>query len=68
MATLIIDCDSCTMQGTDVCNDCVVSFICDRAPEDAVIFEVAEERALRALGRGGLVPPLRHDRREALPG
>lgn len=67
MACLTIDCDGCIMQGTDACTDCVVTFICDRSPEDAVVFDVAEERALRLLGRNGLVPPLRHQR-PAVPG
>ena len=68
MATLTIDCDGCTMQGTDVCSDCVVTFICDRAPDDAVVFDAAEERALRLLGRSGLVPPLRHEPSAAMSG
>jgi hypothetical protein len=48
------------MRSTSACDECVVTFICDRDPEDAVIIDVAEERALRLLGRSGLVPPLRH--------
>jgi hypothetical protein len=68
MATLTIDCDGCTMHGTDVCRDCVVTFICDRAPEDAVVFDAAEQRALRVLGRSGLVPPLRHHPSAAMSG
>jgi hypothetical protein len=60
MATMTIECDGCIMQGTEACADCVVTFICNREPEQAVIFDVAEERALRLLGRGGLLPPLRH--------
>jgi hypothetical protein len=62
MPSLTIDCDSCSMRATDACTDCVVTFICDRASEDAIVFDVAEERALRVLGRNGLVPPLRHQR------
>jgi hypothetical protein len=38
----------------------VVTFICTREPDDAVVVDVAELRALRALGDGGLVPGLRH--------
>jgi hypothetical protein len=68
MATLTIECGGCIMQGSDACCDCVVTFICDRAPEDAVVFEVAEERALRVLGRNGLVPPLRHSGKAAMSG
>jgi hypothetical protein len=68
MATLTIECDGCIMQGSDACSDCVVTFICDRAPEDAVVFDVAEERALRVLGRNGLVPPLRHSGKASMSG
>jgi hypothetical protein len=48
------------MRDTDACDGCVVSFICGREPDDAIIIDVAEERALRLLGRSGLVPPLKH--------
>lgn len=68
MTTLTIDCDGCIMQGTDACDDCVVSFICGREPDDALVFDVAEERAIRTLGRGGLVPPLRHHEKASSPG
>jgi hypothetical protein len=50
------------MQDTSACDGCVVTFICDREPDDAVIINVSEERALRILERSGLVPPLRHQR------
>ena len=63
MTTLTIDCDECLMQSTAACDDCVVSFICDRDPEEAIVFDAAEERALRLLGGAGLVPRLRHVRR-----
>jgi len=53
------------MQHTAACEGCVVSFICDRDPDDAVIIDVAEERAIRMLGRSGLVPPFRHSRGRA---
>jgi hypothetical protein len=55
-----IDCDGCSMQGTTTCDDCVVTFICGRDPDDAVIIDAAEERAVRMLIRSGLVPDLRH--------
>jgi hypothetical protein len=60
---LEISCDDCRMQHTPACDGCVVSFICDRDPDDAIVIDVAEARALRLLGRSGLVPPLRHERR-----
>jgi len=68
MTTLTIECDGCMMHGTDACDDCVVTFICGREPESTVVFDVAEERALRTLGRGGLLPPLRHHLKAPAPG
>jgi hypothetical protein len=59
---LIIDCDQCAMQHTDVCADCVVTFLCD-APEQAMVVDVSEVRALRLLAESGLAPPLRLARR-----
>jgi hypothetical protein len=58
--TLTISCDDCTMQGSSACADCVVTFLCDREPNDAVVIDVAEARALRLLSDAGLVPQLRH--------
>lgn len=55
-----ISCDDCVMQATDACEDCVVTFICGREPDDAVIIDAAEARAVRMLARNGLVPELRH--------
>jgi hypothetical protein len=58
---LKISCDDCVMQHTDACGDCVVTFICNREPDDAVIIDADEERAVRLLIRNGLVPELRHE-------
>jgi hypothetical protein len=55
-----IDCDECVMAGTDACDDCVVHFILRREPGEALVIDVEEERALRTLQNGGLVPELRH--------
>jgi hypothetical protein len=55
-----IDCGDCVMSGTAACDDCVVTFILSREPGDALVVDAVEERALRALGDGGLVPKLRH--------
>ena len=55
-----IDCTECVMQASDACDDCVVSFVTSREPGDAVVIDVAEERAVRMLARAGLVPGLRH--------
>ncbi len=61
--TIRIDCDECVMQHTAACADCVVTFLCARQPDEAVVIDAAEARALRALGRAGLAPGLRHRRR-----
>jgi Zn-finger protein len=60
---LVISCDDCAMQHTQACEDCVVSFILNREPGDAVVFDAEEARALRMLTRVGLVPRPRHVRR-----
>lgn len=60
---LHISCDDCVMEGTDVCGDCLVTFLCNREPGEAVLIDVAEVRALRLLEAGGLAPALRHRRR-----
>lgn len=60
---LTIDCDDCSFAGTACCDDCVVTFLCGREPDEAVVIDVAEARAVRLLGQAGLVPALRHRRR-----
>jgi hypothetical protein len=60
---MLISCTECVMEGTDACADCVVTFLCEREPDEAVVIDVEEARALRLLERGGLAPGLRHRRR-----
>ena len=60
---LTIDCGDCVMAGTTACDDCIVSFIVGREPGDALVIDAEEERALRTLSDGGLVPRLRHESR-----
>lgn len=59
---LVIDCSDCSLQATSACKDCLVTFICGRDADEAVVIDVAEERALRLLSNSGLVPPVRHRR------
>jgi hypothetical protein len=56
---LTIDCDCCTLRDTAACDDCVVSFLLEREPDDAVVIDADEARAMRMLERAGLVPTLR---------
>ncbi|MHA6525476.1 hypothetical protein [Tessaracoccus sp. G1721] len=55
MATLHVDCTTCTVRGA-ACADCVISVLLG-PPE--VGFEDSEQRALIVLADAGLVPPLR---------
>lgn len=59
---MTITCDDCTMRDTLACGDCVVTFLLGRDADEAVVFDVAEERALRMLATAGMVPGLRHQR------
>lgn len=56
---LTVDCDRCALRNTDACDDCVVSFLLEREPEDAVVIDADEARAMRMLERAGLLPTLR---------
>ena len=55
MATLHVDCTTCTVRG-DACADCVISVLLG---PPGVGFEDSEQRALTVLADAGLVPPLR---------
>lgn len=59
-AEVQINCDDCVMSATSACDDCMVSFLMNREPGDAIVIDVAEERAVRMLAKAGLVPELRH--------
>ncbi|MCU1489076.1 MAG: hypothetical protein JWM85_481 [Acidimicrobiaceae bacterium] len=61
--TLTISCTECAFQATEACSDCVVSFLLDREPDDAIVIDADEARAVRLLQDAGLVPGLRHERR-----
>ena len=59
-AAFTVDCADCSHRETPVCDDCVVSFIVGREPDDAVVVDAAEARAVRLLEQAGLVPGVRH--------
>jgi hypothetical protein len=56
-----IECDRCALVGTAACRGCLVSFVLDREPGDAVIIDADEARALRVLSDAGLVPASRFE-------
>lgn len=64
-SSFTISCDDCTMRATPACDDCVVTFLCEREPDDAVTVDLAEEQAVRRLANAGLVPRLRHQPRRS---
>jgi hypothetical protein len=64
-SSIAIDCATCVMRATDACNDCLVTFICDREPDQAVVVTIDELRSLRLLSDAGLVPGLQHRSRPA---
>lgn len=59
--SITIDCDTCIMKDTDACHDCLVTYMCDRPEEQAVVVNLADFRAMKALAQAGLVPDLRHE-------
>jgi len=65
---LRIDCDHCTMQHTNACDDCVVTFLCGPprpAGGGGVVLDATEALAMRTMVDVGLVPALRLERRPA---
>jgi hypothetical protein len=63
---LRIDCDDCAHRATSVCTDCLVTFLCERDEDGAVIIPLDEVRAVRLLQGAGLAPRVRHRPRRAL--
>lgn len=68
MGNITISCDTCVMDGTAACADCVVTHLLSPAPDErritrareAVVLDLDELRAMRVLAEAGLVPTLRH--------
>ena len=48
---MTIDCGTFSRRQTSGCDDCVVTFIVEREPNEAVVIDVAEFTALRRLAR-----------------
>jgi hypothetical protein len=51
-----IDCGDCAMQHTVACDDCIVTAVLNRDEDDAVVLDLEQARAIRALQRAGLAP------------
>lgn len=66
MCSMLISCDTCVMQHSDHCRDCVVQAVIAPSPrKGALVVDAEEERALRELASAGLIPEIkmRHRRR-----
>jgi hypothetical protein len=57
--SIAISCDDCRLRHTDTCDDCLVSFVLGREPDDALVIDADEAREVRRLAETGLVPRLR---------
>lgn len=55
-----IDCGDCAMQHTTACDDCIVTALLDRDDDRAVVLDLEQARAVRALQRAGLAPRSRY--------
>ncbi len=60
MVQFTISCDSCVMDGTAACADCMVTHLLAPARREPLAFSADEMRAVQLLARAGLVPTLRH--------
>lgn len=64
METVIrIDCDDCRHRNSAVCDDCLVTFLCAKEDDGAVVIPLEEVQAVRLLQEAGLAPRVRHRRR-----
>lgn len=63
---MLISCDTCAMQHSHHCRDCVVSALVEpKQRKGALVVDVDEERALRELASAGLIPEIRMRRRRS---
>ena len=59
-SVLRIDCADCAHRDSAVCDDCLVTFLCDREDDGAVVVPISEIRAVKLLQGAGLAPQIRH--------
>jgi hypothetical protein len=65
--SLSISCDDCSLQCTDACTDCVVTYVLRASDErddaarevDGLALDCDEARVVRLFGKAGLVPELK---------
>ena len=64
--SIVISCDTCCMQGTATCADCVVTHVLAPASVEPIAFDDEEIRVVRLLVRAGMMPTLRHSETDAV--
>lgn len=57
-SSVLIDCELCELSGSDVCDDCLVTYLCG-SRSGSVVIELSEVRTLRTIGRTGFVSGLK---------
>ena len=60
MPTITISCDTCVMDGTAACADCVVTHLLSPARREPIELDDDEVRVMHLLARAGMVPTLLH--------
>ncbi|MCP3987759.1 MAG: hypothetical protein GY724_01680 [Actinomycetia bacterium] len=50
-----IDCRACPHHQGDSCDDCVVTFVTSRRPDEAIVVDAGEFAAMRRLAAAGLI-------------
>ncbi|HJM20904.1 MAG TPA: hypothetical protein QF409_02865 [Acidimicrobiales bacterium] len=55
---VLIDCDLCELSGSDVCDDCLVTYLCG-SRSGSVVIELSEVRTLRPIERADFVSGLK---------
>lgn len=60
MPTITISCDTCVMDGTAACADCIVTHVLAPAEREPIDFTDEELRVVTLLARAGMVPTLLH--------
>ena len=57
---ITISCDTCVMQGSAHCADCLLTHIVAPAPKEVIEFDDQEMKVMALLARAGMVPTLLH--------
>lgn len=59
-STITVSCDTCVMQQSAHCADCLLTHIVTPAPKEVIELDEDEVRVMALLARAGMVPTLLH--------